>query len=202
MKKFLKALESLQDINIPVLENIGPFAVACIQENINNAPGPNAPLTKKLKGNKDPLKDTGELRNSITYRIKGDTLEVGTPLKKAHGLHYGHTIVPKNAKKLAIPFTRKVAKWTDIKGVKGTIDMLVSQGWQIAWTKKSIIGIPPEGMKKSFGEPIKGSKKKRQVLYIRKDSVVVPEYPFMELKKKHKQELLDIAKQTISEAII
>ena len=200
MKKFLEAISKLKGVNHEVLESLGPFVVSCIQENINKAPGPNAALTKELKGDKNPLKDTGELRNSITYKVNNDQLNVGSPLKKAPGLHYGQTITSKNAKKLAIPATKKVAKWSDIKGVRGFLDWLKTKGWQIAFLNKSILGTPPD-KKTIMGEPIKGNKNKTQVLFIRKDSVTVPEYPFMELSKNQKEDLRETATDIIQEVI-
>ncbi len=40
-------------------------------------PPPNAPSTVDQKGSNHPLVDTGEMRNSIEYRIDGNTIRVG-----------------------------------------------------------------------------------------------------------------------------
>jgi phage gpG-like protein len=206
MKNFLKKINNLTHIGPEILQEIGPFVVASIQENINNAKGPNAALTKELKGDKGPLKDTGELRNSITYRVYGTTLDVGSPLKKAPFLHHGDIITPKKAKKLALPATKKVAKWTNIKGVRGFLEMLKNKGWFILFKEKSIIGFPKH-KDMIYGKPLKSKKSKKskkpkpQLLFYRKDSVTVPEYPFMKINKAQAKDITQIANDLIRDKI-
>jgi len=50
-----------------------------------------------------PAVQAGRLRHSITYRVLGRVLQVGTNLVYAAILHFGGTIRPKRAKALTIP---------------------------------------------------------------------------------------------------
>lgn len=50
-----------------------------------------------------PLRDTGRLQRSITYRVEGEAVTVGTNVRYARTHQFGAKIFPKNAKNLAIP---------------------------------------------------------------------------------------------------
>ncbi len=197
MEKFLRRLHEIKVRADRTPEDIAPFIVAMVQENISNMTGPpNSPLTKTLKGDKGPLKDTGVLRASLSFVVSEQTITVGTMLPYAPILHFGGVKKAKKAKKLAIPLTKKIKKWTDVKGVKGFLQMLESQGWKIFFTKKAIVGTPPAGGQK-YGLTMKGNKKS-QLLFVRKKSVKIPRRPYMRLTKKQADEL----KKTVLENLI
>ena len=53
------------------LESMGPTAQAAIQETITDIKAPpNAPETIKRKGSSNPLVDTGQMRNAVTYVVR------------------------------------------------------------------------------------------------------------------------------------
>ena len=55
------------------LRELGVFGVSLVQEKIGNGSfTPNAPSTVKAKGSDKPLIDTGQLRQSVHYVIKGE----------------------------------------------------------------------------------------------------------------------------------
>ena len=170
-----------QRVNI-VLKEIAPVVRDFIVENIKNGDHkPNSPLTKRVKGSSKPLLDTGQLRGSITYVInKKDELKVGSNLVYAPVHQFGATITPKVAKKLTLPATRKIKKLTKAKGVKGTLSMLEGMGYRVVSLEKSVLAVPPKGIKAGrYGLVVKG--KNAEVVYIRKDKVVIPARPFLYL---------------------
>ena len=162
-----------------VLKEIAPIVRDFIVENIKNGDHkPNSPLTKRVKGSSKPLMDTGQLRASITYVVNKDVLKVGSNLVYAPVHQFGATITPKVAKKLTLPATRKVKKLTMAKGVRGTLNMLEGMGYRVVFLKKSVIAVPPKGVKAGrYGLAVKG--KNAEVVYIRKDKVVIPARPFL-----------------------
>ncbi len=164
-----------------VLKEIAPIVRDFIVENIKNGNHkPNSPLTKRVKGSSKPLMDTGQLRASITYVVNKDVLKVGSNLVYAPVHQFGATITPKVAKKLTLPATRKVKKLTMAKGVRGTLNMLEGMGYRVVFLKKSVIAVPPKGVKAGrYGLAVKG--KNAEVVYIRKDKVVIPARPFLYL---------------------
>ena len=167
-----------------VLKEIAPVVRDFIVENIKKGDHkPNSPMTKSLKGSSKPLMDTGQLRASITYIVNKDELKVGSPLNYAPIHQFGATIAPKVAKKLTLPATKKVRKLTMAKGIKGTLNMLEGMGYKVVFLKKSILAIPPENVKKGkYGLALKGQD--GEVVYIRKDKVVIPARPFLYLDDK------------------
>jgi len=164
-----------------VLPEVAPEVRDFIVENIKKGEHkPNSPLTKKLKGSSKPLMDTGALRASITYVVKNDELRVGSPLKYAPVHQLGGTITPKVAKKLTVPATRKVKKFVMAKGVRGFISMLEGMDYRVVFLKKSVITIPPKGTPAGrYGLKLK--KGEGEVIFIRKDKVVIPPRPYLYL---------------------
>lgn len=203
LDRFLRALADYGQV-VPGIPNaLGPFVVGATQQNITDCDSPpNAPLTKTLKGGKGPLKDTGETRASITYKVAGDTLLVGTNKAHAPLIHHGGTIRPKKAKKLAIPATREVKRWSETKGVKGLITMLEAKGWSINWRAKSVIGTPPKGAK-GMGMKLKAKKGQARayLLFIRKGQVKVPAREFMFLSASQRRELRQLAAEVIRQEL-
>ena len=179
-----------------VLKEIAPIVRDFIVENIKTGDHrPNSPLTQSLKGSSKPLMDTGQLRASITYVVDKDELKVGSPLNYAPVHQFGATITPKVAKRITLPATKKVRKPTMAKGVRGTLSMLEGMGYKVVFLKKSILAIPPENVKKGrYGLALKG--KDGEVVYIRKDKVVIPARPFLYLDDKQvkfvRQRIIDV----------
>ncbi|TQF71780.1 hypothetical protein [Pseudoalteromonas luteoviolacea] len=207
MKKFLSALHKFERLTNGLSEAIGPLVAASVQQNITECSEPgNSPLTKRLKGNKGPLKDSGELRASITYTTRNDTLLVGTNKAHAPLLNDGGVIRAKKAKMLTIPATRQVKLQTNIKGVRGFLSALETKGWSIVWRGGSVLGTPPIGQKglgvKLTAKIGKDGKKQRPayLLYYRKKEVVVPARRFMQLTKAHRTELHAFVKNYMSGA--
>lgn len=50
-----------------------------------------------------PLRDTGRLQRSITSKVEGDAAVIGTNVRYARTHQFGATILPKAAKRLAVP---------------------------------------------------------------------------------------------------
>ena len=179
-----------------VLKEIAPIVRDFIVENIKNGDHkPNSPLTKRVKGSSKPLLDTGQLRGSITYVVNKDELKVGSNLIYAPVHQFGATITPKVAKKLTLPATRKVKKLTMAKGVRGTLNMLEGMGYKVVFLKKSVLAVPPKGVKAGrYGLAVKG--KNAEVVYIRKDKVVIPARPFLYLDEAQvkfvRQRIIDV----------
>ncbi|MCG7551349.1 HK97 gp10 family phage protein [Pseudoalteromonas sp. Of7M-16] len=208
MKKFLSSLHKFERAANGLPEAIGPLVAASVQQNITEFSEPsNSPLTKRLKGNKGPLKDSGELRASITYTTRNDTLLVGTNKAHAQLLNDGGVIRAKKAKMLTIPATRQVKLQTNIKGVRGFLSALEAKGWSIAWRGGSVLGTPPIGQK-GLGVKLpakigKDGKKLRPayLLYYRKKEVEVPARRFMRLTDQSKTELNAFVKNYMSGAL-
>lgn len=211
MKRFLDSLKKFETAAEGLLETIGPLVSAGVQQVITDFDKPgNAPLTKRLKGNKGPLKDSGELRASITYLVKkggkNDSLVVGTKLAHAPLLNFGGTITAKSARMLTIPATREVKLHTNTKGVRGFLQMLEGRGWSIAWRGGSVLGTPPLGLKgmgvKLAAKVVDGKKQKpAYLLYYRKKSVTIPARRFMRLTKENKKELRQFIREYMRGAI-
>lgn len=97
-----------------LLEGVGFRAVRGAQRGIREQRSPDGtpyPATKRYGRNAKRLQDTKRLLSSINFEITGPSrVTFGTNVIYAAIQHYGGTIVPKKAKKLAIPLTRQVAK--------------------------------------------------------------------------------------------
>jgi len=80
----------------PWLDEVGSILKKHIQSGFETGTDPYghpwAPL-KSRQGN--PLRDTGKLMNSVTYKVEGDTVVIGTIDKRAPPHQFGATIVPK-----------------------------------------------------------------------------------------------------------
>jgi len=165
----------------PLLDDIGRYMVSSTQRKINQGiPPANAPLTRKVKEDKDGkqiLKDKGRLINSFTHRVGPDYVAIGTSVKYARIHQFGGTITPKRAVKLAIPATRETRRLMRRHGasVRAAIQSLKASGWRIWFREKSIMGV------KGRGKP--------EVLFIRKDAVKIPARPFLKLDEIDEREI-------------
>ena len=85
---------------------IGATAVRQIQRRIRSGKIKPSSNRKNFKGQKKTtLFDSGRLYRSITYKISGDKIIVGTNVKYAKIQQEGGVIKPKNKKWLTIPLT-------------------------------------------------------------------------------------------------
>ncbi len=178
--KFSEFLKGIGQRVQKVLPEIAPEVRDFIVENIKKEDfKENSPLTKKLKGSSKPLVDTGALRASITYVINNKELKVGSNLIYAPVHQFGATITPKVAKKLTIPATKKIRKYVMAMGVKKFIKSLENRGFKVVFLNKSVIAVPPDGKKSAGGLKLK--KGKGEVIFIRKEKVVIPARPYLYL---------------------
>ncbi len=188
-RELVKLLEKVSDTT-ELMESLGRRFVSITQERIiQGIEPPNAPLTRAYKKNNLPLRDTGRLLNSITYRAGRDFVAWGTNVKYARIQQLGGEIKPKKAKKLAIPagwHTRRLMRKygeTPAKCIEG----LKRAGWKIWFTDGAIMGLPP---KKRNAEPV--------VLFIRKDKVEIPARPFLRFEEPEKEAALEEVREWIS----
>jgi phage gpG-like protein len=176
-----------------LMEKLGARFVSTTVDRINRGiEPPNAPLTRAWKkGSNTPLRDTGRLMSSITYKAGKDLVIWGSNLLYA-GIHQlGGTIKPVNAKKLAIPAgwdTRRLMRKygeTPEKCIEG----LKKAGWKIWFRDRSIMGVPPRKRKKA--EPV--------VLFIRKKKVEIPARPFLRFEEPEKRAFEEVFKKWLSQ---
>ena len=96
----LAALRARADDPRPWLVDAGKDLVLRIDETFKQSQTPwGAPWAPLKHRDGYPLRDTGDLRNSITYRVIGKSgLEVGTNIRYAPTHQFGATIRPKKGK--------------------------------------------------------------------------------------------------------
>jgi phage gpG-like protein len=102
-----------------MLRGIGLVGVRDVQRGIREQRSPDGTPYKPVKRfglPGDRLRDTGRLLNSISYEVGPGRVTVGTNVKYAQLQHFGGVVKPVNAKKLAIPFTRQIARAVASKG--------------------------------------------------------------------------------------
>lgn len=88
----------------PLMDNLGRAMVSDIDMNFRRSQGPDGTPWDSLKHRDgQPLRDTGRLQRSISYKASEDETEVGTNLKYAATHQFGATIKPKKGKFLVFP---------------------------------------------------------------------------------------------------
>ena len=99
----------------PAMAAIGRYLLSRIQMGFRTGKDPWGDAWKPLKFRSgQPLRDTGRLRNSISYQATADEVTVGTNVKYAAVHQFGAVIKPKTAKALVFKaggqtiFARKV----------------------------------------------------------------------------------------------
>jgi len=197
--RFSEFLRNIGERVGKVLPEIAPEVRDFIVENITKGKHKeNSPLTKRLKGSSKPLLDTGTLRASITYVINNKELKVGSNLVYAPVHQFGATIVPKVTKKLTIPATKKVRKYVMAMGVRKFIKSLEAKGFRVVFLEKSVIAVPSEKGKSAGGLSLK--KGKGEVIFIRKEKVIIPERPYLYLSEEQrrylKRRVIDVLRGT------
>ncbi len=176
--------------NSQVLERIGSLAVSLVQKNIEQGSwAPNASLTASVKQGNKPLRDRGQLLSSITYRVEGQMVVVGTNHPAAEILHNGGVIRPVKSKALAIPagpWVRTLMRGTDLQP-RVMLEQLRSSGWSI-WRQGNVV----MGRKQGSKEPVP--------LFILRTSVTIPARPFMRLPPDSVHHLTDALHRLLLEA--
>lgn len=167
--------------NPAILDRIGGIAVSLVQKNIEQGSwAPNASLTTAVKQGNKPLRDRGQLLSSISYRVEGNCVVVGTNHPAAELLHNGGTVRPVKSKALAIPagpWVRTPMRGTDVSP-RLMLDQLRGSGWSI-WRQGNVI----LGRKKGTKEPLP--------LFILRTAVTIPARPFMRLPPDSVHQLTD-----------
>ncbi|KAA6404482.1 phage virion morphogenesis protein [Candidatus Tokpelaia sp.] len=111
LEQFLATLEA-RAANIPgALKNIGEALLQTTRERFDSGKDPDgkmwqelAPLTVMLRRSSKPiLLRTGRLRNSVSYNIINNRLELGPNTVDAAIHQFGGEIVPKDSQALRIP---------------------------------------------------------------------------------------------------
>lgn len=175
--------------NSAILDRIGGLAVSLVQKNIEQGSwAPNAGLTASVKQGNKPLRDRGQLLSSITYRVEGYKVVVGTNHPAAELLHNGGTVRPVKSKALAIPagpWVRTMMRGTDVSP-RTMLDQLRGSGWSI-WRQGNVI----LGRKQGGKEPLP--------LFILRTAVTVPARPFMRLPPESVRQLSDALNRAILE---
>ncbi len=167
------------------LHKVGRRTVSMVQKKIHRGKfKANASLTKKIKQGSNPLSDNGGLKSSITYRLGGKNIFVGTNHKGAVINNYGGTIKAKKSW-LFIPassYTRTLFRrygWS----VKEVCNGLRRDGYSL-WRQGRVVFYRKKG---------KGSSKlKPNMLFILKKSVRIPKREFMTLTSDEADVLLNI----------
>ena len=99
--------------------------VADVKRRFYTGTSPDGRRWKPLKyprprGGDRPGLDTGRLANSVTGRVLPDGVAVGTAHPAAALFHFGGTVRPKRAKRLAIPLTKEAVRAGSPRRMKGT----------------------------------------------------------------------------------
>lgn len=154
-----------------LLEGLGGLALSLVQKNIEQGSwAPNAALTVSIKQGARPLRDRGQLLSSITYRVEGQKVVVGTNHPAAEILHNGGTIRPTKSRALAIPagpWVRTLMRGTDLQP-RVMLEQLRSSGWSI-WRQGNVVMGRRRGGKDSIP------------LFILRAAVTIPARPFFRL---------------------
>ncbi len=127
----------------------------------------NSVLTVSVKGSTKPLNDRGLLKNSLTHRVEGGSVIIGTNHPAAGLLHRGGTITAKSAKTLLIPassWTRALQRSLGFSP-RDVLEGLVGQGYKIIWRPRAVLA--------------QKGKEKASLVFIRRTSVTIPARPFL-----------------------
>lgn len=153
----------------PLFKRVKQALVSATKRNFSEGHGPNGELWPGLKHREGkPLRDKGLLMASVfgaghVENATPNTLTWGTNLSYAAIHQHGGTIVPKNAKALAIPLTREAQRAGSPRDFKRPLVLLKRQG------KPSLL-VTTKG---------KGKNARLEPQYILLASVTIPVRPFL-----------------------
>ncbi len=143
--------------------------------------------TRPGKGKGKTLMDTGELVQSLTYKLEGDgIIKIGSHLRYAKVHQFGAKIKAKKAQTLCIPATKEARKLSKVKGVKGALEEFKRKGYHIWFTPSAIMG-----QKGRRGKPV--------VLFYRKKEVEIPARTFVYLTEKDWEEITEMVASWLKE---
>lgn len=101
VSQLLSELKAKTSNTAPAMAAIGRYLVSRIQMGFRTSRDPWGGAWKPLKFRSgQPLRDTGRLRNSISYRASSAEVEVGTNVRYAAVHQFGAVIKPVNKKML------------------------------------------------------------------------------------------------------
>lgn len=168
------------DLQSVKLDNVGVMASDFIRDHIYKGKNftPLSPATVAYRGKGKPLQDTGALRESITHKVSGNTVKVGTNKPYARMQNNGGTITAKK-NWLWIPAagTRQLQRKYGYKPAD-VCSGLRSSGCSVFRIGRTIC------YKKA-----KGSKPK--IIYYLKKQVVIPKREFFYITDKEAGQLLE-----------
>jgi len=152
----------------------GDYMVSSTKAKINAGIKPgNAPLTRKIKKNNLPLRDSGGLLSSFHSKIEADGVSVSTSHPAARINQEGGTITPKRAKRLAVPAGDKTRTLMRRFGAtpRLCIDRMKAAGWKI-WVVKGTIMAQETKRSKAFP------------LFFLKAKIKIPKRKFLFISKQ------------------
>ena len=153
-----------------LLAKAARYQVSSTQDKIRKTTSPgNAPLTRAIKGSGLPLRDTGSLLSSITYKVEGDRAIVGTNRQGARLNQEGGVIIPKKGQWLWIPASRSIR--SQLRSYGGSITRLIQS------YKSNGSYIYKKGG--AFFARAKGKGGRETMLFILKKQVTIPARPFL-----------------------
>ncbi len=161
------------------MNKLGAMAADMIRSHIYKGKGfePLSPATAAYRGNGRPLLDTGNLRDSITYKAEKDSVSVGTVRPDAP-LHNSGGVI--NAKKswLYIPAagTRKLQRRYGYKPGE-VLAGLKAEGYSVFRIRRTVCYLP------------KGRNRKPRTVYYLKKSVTIPKREFFFLSDRETKQL-------------
>ena len=175
-----------------LMKDVGQYMTSSTQRKIEQGIQPeNAPLTKAWKKGGLPLKDTGKVISSISFKYDNTTAVIGTEATQGWLIHQGGTIKPKTAKKLYIPAgwkTRQMMRKFGLTPAK-CIEGMKAAGYKV---------FAPKGKKAVMAQQGKGDP---FVLFVLKDSVDIPARPFLTVDDLDEQIITEKAIEWLNQKI-
>jgi len=173
-----------EEANHAIAQHIVSKSIKRIKDGEIKPPTSEFTLSLRRKSGGKTLQDTGRLRNSLTYKIEGNKIKIGSNVCYAKIHQFGGVIKAKNARTLCIPATKETKRLSEIKGVKGALEELKNRGWYIWFTPHAIMGR-------------KSKKGKEEVLFYRKKEVKIPARTFVYLTEEDWEEITKMIEEWI-----
>ncbi len=181
LKEFARKFE--EEINYALSQHIVSKSVKRIKEGEIKPPTSSFTLSLRPgKGKGKTLMDTGRLVSSLTYKIEGNAIKIGSNLRYGKIHQFGGVIRAKNAKTLCIPATKEARRLSQAKGVKGALQEFKNRGYRIWFVPHAIMG---------------EKRGKREVLFYRKEKVKIPARTFVYLTEKDWEEITRMVEEWI-----
>lgn len=187
LDKFTKALQTIykgkffDKLKIELSEYLRKSTIEKINTQNLQDSHKNKPLTLKNKtSNKQLIGRTNRLLRNIGSKITKSEVIVGVrkTVEYASIHQTGGVIKPINAEKLTIPANKKVSRMAIVRGIAGVIEEYKAKGAYIIWKPKSVLAL---WKRKSI---YKGQKYKMEVLFFRKDKIIIPKRSYLYISKR------------------